>query len=525
MPRIVIAECRQEVSTFNPAVSHYKDFAVSFGNDIHAQQRGSNMELGGAFTVFDGRPDLTLVATTSHRAITSGGPLAAASWDQIARDWEAGLASAAAAGTIDGAYFCMHGAMMAESELDPEGALLTTARRILGERIPIVISLDLHGIVTDRMLRHVDAAVPYHTYPHVDFFETGERAARLLLRLLDGAARPQMAYTVVPTLVRGDELMTETGIFGEIVRDAAMVETSLGGYAAGMFIGNPFTDVPALASGALVITDDAERSAAESARLASRLWEVRDRLQAPLVSLEQMAAQVMAASGPVLLSDAADATSSGASGDSNAIVRALLDAGYEGRILAPIVDAPAADAAFAAGVGATVRVPVGGAVDTGRFMPMPLDARVRLLSDGEFISESHGTVWSSGPTAVLEAGTLTLIVTSRPVSLYDRSLFYAHGQDPARFDAVVVKSPHIQQRFYADWATDVINVDAPGSTSANLPSLGHTRCARPMYPMELDAEFRPETRVYARSESEPDDLRQPAQVESRTRMVGTMPFR
>ena len=233
--------------------------------------------------------------------------------------------------------------------------------------------------------------------------------------------------------------------------------------------------------------------------MASRLWEVRDRLQAPLVTLEQMVANVKAASGPVLLSDAADATSSGASGDSNAIVRALLDGGYGGRILAPIVDAPAAAAAFAAGIGATFSVPVGGAVDSGRFMPMPLNARVRLLSDGNFISESHGTTWTSGPTAVLETGALTLIVTSRPVSLYDRSLFYAHGQEPARFGAVVIKSPHIQPRFYADWATEVINVDAPGSTSANLPSLGHTRCARPMYPMEPDTAFRPETRVYSRS--------------------------
>ena len=236
MPRIVIAECRQEVSTFNPAISHYEDFAVAFGEQILAQQRGSDMELGGAFTVFDSRSDLAVVTTTSHRAITSGGPLAAKSWNRIAREWEEGLRSAANAGAIDGAYFCMHGAMMAENELDPEGALLTTARQILGERIPIVVSLDLHGIVTERMLGQVDAAVPYHTYPHVDFFETGERAARLLMRLLDGAARPQMAYTVVPTLVRGDELITETGIFGEIVRDAGTIENSPGGTPPGCLL-------------------------------------------------------------------------------------------------------------------------------------------------------------------------------------------------------------------------------------------------------------------------------------------------
>ena len=51
---------------------------------------------------------------------------------------------------------------------------------------PIVISLDLHGILTDRMLRQIDGLAIYHTYPHVDFADTGARAARLLLRLLDG---------------------------------------------------------------------------------------------------------------------------------------------------------------------------------------------------------------------------------------------------------------------------------------------------------------------------------------------------
>ena len=31
MPRIVIAECKQEVSTFNPSPSHYEDFRIVRG--------------------------------------------------------------------------------------------------------------------------------------------------------------------------------------------------------------------------------------------------------------------------------------------------------------------------------------------------------------------------------------------------------------------------------------------------------------------------------------------------------------
>ena len=59
-----------------------------------------------------------------------------------------------------------------------------------------------------------------------------------------------------------------------------------------------------------------------------------------------------------------------------------------------------------------------------------------------FRSESFGDQWYSGDTAVIDVDNITLVVTSRAVSLYDRSLFYAHGRDPRHFDLVVVKSPN-----------------------------------------------------------------------------------
>ena len=75
---------------------------------------------------------------------------------------------------MDAAYFALHGAMAADNENDPEGYFLAEVRKILGPKTPIVASFDLHGIITDRMLEQIDALTIYHTYPHVDFFETGE---------------------------------------------------------------------------------------------------------------------------------------------------------------------------------------------------------------------------------------------------------------------------------------------------------------------------------------------------------------
>ena len=92
------------------------------------------------------------------------------------------------------------------------------------------------------------------------------------------------------------------------------------------------------------------------------------------------------------------------------------------------------------------------------------------------------------------------MVTTRPVHLFDRSLFFAHGQNPRWFDLVVVKSPHCQRRMYADWCAQLINVDAPGATSANLPTLGHTRCRRPVYPLDPDVSFTPRAERFDRRE-------------------------
>ena len=173
---------------------------------------------------------------------------------------------------VDGIYFCLHGSMVAADELDPEGCLLEETRAIVGEDVPIVVSLDLHGVLTERMLRHADAVVSYLTYPHVDMRETGRRAARLLLRILDEGVRPVTARVTIPALVRGDELITDTGLFGRFTRRAAELEASAGGLSAGILISNPFTDVPELQTSAFVTRDgDPERAASDALAQADRL--------------------------------------------------------------------------------------------------------------------------------------------------------------------------------------------------------------------------------------------------------------
>jgi len=99
---------------------------------------------------------------------------------------------------------------------------------------------------------------------------------------------------------------------------------------------------------------------------------------------------------------------------------------------------------------------------------------------------------------VIQSGSFTLIVTSRAVSLYDRALFLAPGCDPRHFGAVVVKSPDCEPQMFKAWAARYVDVDAPGSTSANLRSLGHTKCARPIFPLDPDVKFMLKVKMFQR---------------------------
>ena len=492
-PRILIAECMQEISSFNPLAGDYDNFYIERGDAMLAQD-GLNTSLGGALAVFR-ETGMDPVLTISARS-GSAGILMAKAWRRLAVEVLASISAQAGSG-IDGVYFSMHGAMAAEGESDPEGYLLTEVRRMVGPDVPIVISLDLHGILTDRMLKHINGVTIYHTYPHVDFASTGQRAARVLHRLVTEKIRPTIARVVIPALVRGDELITKSGCYGELIREARRLELEGVAMSAGIMIGNPFTDVPELCCQVVVATaGDAASAEQEALGLAREFWPLRHRMQGKLISLDRAIAQASSIAGPVIFTDAADATSSGATGDSNLIIKGLRDAGYRKRVLAQIVDPAAAAAAHAAGGGATVNVGLGGAIDAVRFSPMPVTARVRLLSDGQARLETMKTGLDAGPTAVLEFDNFTVVVFSKTLSLFDRAMYYANGLNPTDFDLIVVKSPHTEHHMFEAWADANFNIDVPGATSANLKSLGHTICARPMYPLDADAGFEPRAVIY-----------------------------
>lgn len=484
MWRILVGEMKQETATFNPCPTDFDDFRINRGAAVLDAYRDTNTEVAGVVTTLeqDGRFD---IVPTMAAAAVSGGPITTASLDRLISEF---IESIKTAGACDAVCLCLHGAMAGETEGDPEGRLLEEVRAVVGA-VPLVISIDLHAVITDRLVELADIIVPYHTYPHTDHFSTGQRAATVLKQLLDGSATPTVAHVKLPMLVRGDELLTAGGLFGQAIEMAQAAEQSANGMAAGVIIGNAFTDVPALQTNVLITTNqDRESAQASAEKIAQFMWENRAKFQAELTPLDQAIVQANACSGLTVFSDAADATASGAAGDSNAILEGLLDADFFKRALVPIVDKPAVSAAFEAGIGNVIETTLGGTRDHTRFKPLSVAGQVVSLHTEPFQYED-GTTAKGGRAAVISIGSIIVLVTERPVYVVGRNVFEAHGLNPVDFDLVVVKSPNGFRTWYASIAAEIVPVDVPGSTSANLKSLPFKNCVRPIFPLDEDASW------------------------------------
>jgi microcystin degradation protein MlrC len=483
--KICLVEFEQETSHFNPQLTKRDGFTILEGEALIEHFADTNTYVAGGLDVFSAE-GIEVVPTYGAGSVTSGGPVPAPDLDGMTDELLAAVE--AVHRDVDGVYIAFHGAMAGVEEPDPEGRIIEQVRDMVGEK-PIVTSFDLHGILTDRLVANSDIMVALHTYPHVDMRETGQRAARNLVRLLKGGVHPVVAQVKLPMLVRGDELITATGLFGQALARCKEFEASPGGLSALVNIGNPFTDVPQLRSNVIVISDGDEERACELAEeLAQFMWEHRARMQAPLTSVEDAIAIARETEGMTVFSDAADATSSGASGDSNWILKGLLAECFPKPALLPLVDGPAVEEAFRQGVGSRFTVALGGTLDRERHTPVECEVYVQSLHDGKFRDEDTGVPMRAGKTAVLELGTYSIMVTQFPVSIMGRRVFEERGLNPIDFDLVVCKSPNGFRTHYEAICERIVAVDCPGSTSANLKSLPYRNIMRPMYPLDEEAE-------------------------------------
>ncbi|HWA38130.1 MAG TPA: M81 family metallopeptidase, partial [Burkholderiales bacterium] len=196
MARIAIGGFQHETNTFAPSKADYAAFedgggwpGVQYGAAIFGAVQGANIPAEGAIQAL--RAMGHVLVGSAWGAASPSAHVTDDAFDRITGELIAHLKGAS---PIDGVYLDLHGAMVSESHDDGEGEILRRVRELVGPRVPVVASLDLHANVTQAMMDHADGLVAYRTYPHVDMADTGARAARLLDQMLKLGRRMPKAY-------------------------------------------------------------------------------------------------------------------------------------------------------------------------------------------------------------------------------------------------------------------------------------------------------------------------------------------
>jgi microcystin degradation protein MlrC len=491
--KILTAELMHETNTFSRIATDEQAFRNCFylvGPDAIAERDQLNTELAGFMDI--GRKYGWHMDHVLSAGAGPGGKVTRSAFDWLADP----IVAAAKAGGYNGILLGLHGAMVTDCTEDGEGELLQRLRAVTGNKIPIAITLDLHANVTAAMSELADIIVSYKTYPHIDQRETARQAARILQRSLQGEISPRNIRVTCPMLEEVNGCRTDMGPMIEWVKAARTWERRDDVHAVSINGGFASADI-AEAGPSVVVTASGDWPAHTefASSIVADIWNRRHQVLNAYLDVDEtarIAARYDADDGPLIIADYADNPGAGAYGDATRLLTALLEAGVSDACFGAMVDGETARQLSQHQPGDRLEIRLGGKVDPAYGGP-PIELKVELLStnDGCYVGSGAmigGLKRSFGPTAVIRAEGIEILVTTVAQQLLDLQQFRSFGIDPAAKRVVALKS---MQHFRADFepiAGRVIVCDSGALATPDYRCLRYRNVRRPIFPLdpELD---------------------------------------
>ena len=485
MKRIVIAGFQHETNTFGATKAHFADFeeadawpGLLKGDEVISGTAGINLPIAGFIEAARSDPNVELIPISWCSAEPSS-YVTDDAFEKIASMILEGIGKA---GEIDGIYFDLHGAMVTESLEDGEGEFLARVRDLVGDALPLAVSLDLHANVTERMVRHASSISIFRTYPHIDMAESGGRAFGMLQHHLAGVPVFK-AFRQAPFLVPLSAQYTGASPCQDLY---AMLPPpfSPDGHSADIAMGFPPADIFDAGTSVVAYGRNQEEADSRADHLMRAIEDAEAAFDSALMSPAEAVRRAMNESSgkPTVIADVQDNPGAGATSDSTGLLTAMVEGGALGAVLALLDDPEIAVRAHEGGIGCEFEAALGGKSGLPDQRPYQGRFRVEALSDGHFPFTGlmyAGNVAALGPTAVLrvlegEAG-VRVVVGSKRCQCLDQAIFTHIGIEPAAQRIVGVKSTVHFRADFEPIAGRILNAEAPGANPCRLDRVEYAR--------------------------------------------------
>ena len=490
MARVLTARFMHETNTFSRvptdmAMVRRRDFHLE--NEIPAAFRGTRSAFGATFEAAD-----KLGWTLIHPVSANPNPSGTVTDDAFETVIGMILDAVAAKGPIDGALLHLHGAMVSDSHEDAEGEFLQRLRKQLGPDVPVVVTLDLHANVTQRMADNANALIAYRTYPHIDQYERAWQGAELLERAMRGEVRPKTMIARRPMLYGLDHGRTQRGPMAELIARGEALEKSGETLVVSICAGFSRANIRDVGPSVTVTVDgDTPRGKAIAEEFMDYAWATRDFTTVKLLSVGEVVALArrgVVGDKPLVVADYTDNPGGGGYGDATAFLKGLLEAAVDSVAFHAICDPEAVQEGMRAGIGAKTTLTLGGKTDPAMGgAPLALHGEIMCLTTGRFIAYGPmggGVERDYGPSMVFRVGGIDIIVITNNGQAVDLAQLTSLGVDPTRYRTVAVKSMQHFRAAFEPIAREVALVDTRALCSEIYTPELFTKVRRPVWPLD-----------------------------------------
>lgn len=472
MMRIVIGGIATESCTFSPLPTRLEDFTVHRG-DAFFHRYPFLSELG---------TDIEFVPLLWARALP-GGSVEANTYRQIKEEFLALLQQNL---PVEGVYLDMHGAMNVQGMDDAEGDWIASIREVVGADCPISVSFDLHGNISERVVKNLDMMSAYRTAPHVDVVETRRKALSMLIECIQHDVRPMRAWVRIPVVLPGEKTSTEWEPGASVYASIAASDSIPGVLDASLLVGYVWADEPRASATAIVTGTDEAALIRAASRIAQNYWSVRSQFDFGVRtgSIDECIGWALAApESCVFISDSGDNPTAGGAGDTPVFLERLIAHNVESAVVASIADSAAVAVCQAAGVGADVELSLGGKLDPRTSQPLPVRARVINI------------VPSQNTEVVIQIGGIKAIITERRRPYHFIADMQRLGIEPLEHKIVVVKIGYLEPDLKRAAPLSLLAL-SPGAVDQAIERIPFQRIQRPMYPLDKDMTWQPEPIIF-----------------------------
>lgn len=475
--RIAVGGIHTECSTYSPLTQVRDDFSVLTGADLL-----------DALKFPAGRFDDVAFLPLFHARSVPGGPVSLTCYQSFKSEFLNQLSTAL---PVDGVLLIMHGAMHVPGLDDPEGDWIGAVRELVGQDIPITVSFDLHGNVTQRIVDAIDGFAAYRTAPHIDVQETHLRAADLLVDHLRGGPRPLVAWVPVPVLLPGEKTSTEDEPTAGLYRQLPAFDQRDGVLDANLMVGYVWADTARATAAAVVSGTNRTTCAKAAEEIAALYWAERETFTfgVPALALDDCLERLAAANtGPLILADSGDNPTGGGVGDRADVLKGFSGRALTGAVFAGIAAPEAARAAASSGAGTTLPLAIGnelgsdGAVVTGQ-------AKVLQV---------HGPMDGGGLEVLIEMHGNRIVLTERRRPFHrieDIETFAVKLDD---IPVLVVKSGYLSPEL-APRANPPLMALTDGAVNQDIPRLANHNRSGPVFPFDIGFAFTPAAKTSRRA--------------------------